>query len=80
MLAIFFGALIGSLFSSLLSEQNTLIRLTYTLVIFFLIGLPEVLLVRHLPEKLSCAYLLNGERFPYFSLGFAGSVLLIQTT
>lgn len=72
------GALVGSFFSSVLNEENMWLRLLYSLILFFIIGVPEVLMIRKIRNKLSSIYLLDGETFPFFAIGFSCAMFLLR--
>lgn len=78
LLLVFFGGLAGSFFSTILTEENMWMRLFYSLAVFFLIGVPEILLIRRVHNKLSSQYLLDGEFFPFFALGFSCAIFLLK--
>jgi hypothetical protein len=77
LLIVIIGILAGSFFSSRLDEEIMSIRLLYSVIVFFIIGVPEVLLIRRVHNRLSSIYLLDGEIFPFFSLGVSVAVLLM---
>jgi hypothetical protein len=72
------GALAGSFFSSALNVENMWARLFYSLIIFFVIGVPEVLLIRRLRNKLSLIYMLDGQIFPFFAVGFSCAIFSLS--
>ena len=72
------GGLVGSFFSPILTEENMWVRFIYSLIIFFAIGVPEVFLVRGLHNKLSSIYMLDGELFPFFAVGFSCVLFLLK--
>ncbi len=77
LMIVLMGVLAGSIFSSRLDEKIMSIRLLYSAIVFFIIGVPEVLLIRRVHNRLSLIYLLDGEIFPFFSLGVSVAVLLM---
>ena len=72
------GGLVGSFFSSVLNVENMWVRLLYSLTIFFIIGVPELLMIRKIRNKLSSIYLLDGEVFPFFAIGFSCAIFLLR--
>lgn len=76
--ALFLGVFLGTIFPLWIPQQNSLISLAYALLIGFLIGVPEILLIRRLPNKLNATYLLNGETFPYFAIGFSVALIVFR--
>ena len=50
--------------------------LPYSLLIFFIFGVPELILLRRVSSKLTEGYYLNDGVFPYFALGVAVHIVL----
>jgi hypothetical protein len=70
------GATVGALFLPSISEPNVHMRLVYCLAVFLVIGIPEILLVRRLPDRFREVYLLDGIRFPFFAIGLSGAMFV----